>query len=210
MEIKDLVTLIVSTATALLAALMSSSLINKFIEKRQKLVIIAHAENAIDGRSQVWRIQLSANKQIQSSDIITCFPGRPGGRIVNFTTLGELSSGSRIRLNQRGHLECDVSYMASGSKLAVNCRFDLPDVPQFSTNEKSLRLSLDRVVRTSVDPRRFLLVAQWRTLWITGVILIVALIAITRLVVLGLKRDDTNSPILEVQTKPINSHVSKF
>lgn len=184
MTTDNLIGVFVSAAAAVIGGLLSSSLLDRLTERRQKVRIVAKAlEPASDG-ARAWLIRFVLNRPVHESGPIICYLGEAGNRFVAHVVLGHRDVAQRVTVNERGHLECDVSYMEPGQEVAVRCYLARRDTPQFHAPKSSLDVGVNAPLSLSAVRGRSLTVAKWRVLWIVGLMLWLGFAALVRLVYL--------------------------
>lgn len=186
MKFFDLISLLVTVATALFTGFLSSSLLDRVLQQRQKVEIFATALATKRRESMAWLIKLVIKKELHEGKPIICYTGKPGNKISKVQIVGKSCLESRITLMENGRLECDVSFMSANTTIEILCHMLERDIPRFHGVQKSLKIGLSQALQRVTLAQRAVLVAKLRYMWVLGNFLILGVIALMRLIYLAI------------------------
>lgn len=186
MSIEAILSVVVGSIVALIAAFMSTSAFERLIEQRQKILVRAFAEKEAKEGAKVWEINFAFNQPVGESEPVVCYLEGAGNRFIAHKVDGHPGMQKRLRLNERGQLEFDVAFMMPGQEFRTRCHLARADFVHFS-GAKAHRIDFDRHYGWVNVRLRLLLVAKIRVLWMTSSVALIVIIALLRLLFLGVR-----------------------
>ena len=135
-----------------------------------------------------WHVAVAFKRSLGESPPLVCMQSNARNHIESVTEIRSGMMPRRVNLNELGYVSIDTQYTPKGRTVNFEIKYFYSDIPTFRHHSAIYRLVdikiaqiTDRLVR-----HRALIVAQWRALWVMTGFCLYAILAIARLIYLGL------------------------